>query len=198
MKKLFFFFFVLVLGCAPAVKLVPLEDGLKVDKEKLTSIYEDKDVQILVKTHAWKYSPSDLPYYVLPIYLEVKNLSTKSLYIERQGVHLIDDENRQYNPIPPGDVSSMLGGNVRFSFGIAYYSYPYWFGYYPYYPYYPPTYPDIVNNAFLFGTLEPGAILKGFVYFQKPTNYQKRVILRVEYRIDNETKKVSFPFEVQR
>jgi hypothetical protein len=62
----------------------------------------------------------------------------------------------------------------------------------------PPSYPDIVNNAFLFGSVEPGAILKGFVYFQKPPNYQKRVILRVEYRIDNETKKVSFPFEVQK
>ncbi|MGB9874286.1 MAG: hypothetical protein ACPLRS_04890, partial [Hydrogenobacter sp.] len=115
MKKLFFFFFVLLFGCAPAVKLVPLEDGLKVDKEKLTSIYEDKNVQILVKTHAWKYSPADLPYYVLPIYLEVKNLSTKNLYIERQGVHLIDDANYQYNPIPPSDITSMLNTSVRFS-----------------------------------------------------------------------------------
>jgi hypothetical protein len=198
MRRLLFFILVLIWGCAPTVRLVPLEDGLIVDKEKLTAIYKDKDVQILVKTHAWIYSPSDLPYYVLPIYLEIRNLSTKDIYIERKDIHLIDDANHQYNPIPPSDITSMLTTSIGLSFGISYYSSPYWFGYYPYYPYYPPSYPDIVNNAFLFGSVEPGAILKGFVYFQKPPNYQKRVILRVEYRIDNETKKVSFPFEVQK
>lgn len=192
MRRLFFFVFVLIFGCAPTPKFVPLEDGLTVDKEKLTAIYKDKDVQIVVKTHAWKYSPSNLPYYVLPIYLEIKNLSTKRLYIERQDIHLIDDANHQYNPIPPSYIISTLNTSVRFSFGI--HSPPYWFGYYSYYP--PSS--DIVNNAFLFGTVDPGAILKGFVYFQKPANYQKRVILRVEYRIDNETKRVSFPFEVQK
>lgn len=195
MRKILVFVAFLFIGCAPTPKLIPIEDGLTVNKERSTSLYRNTDVQILVKSQAWNFSPSDLPYYVTPIYLEVKNLSQKSISIERRDVYLLDDKGNQYNALMPGDVSSMLSYSMGFSFGVAYYSYPYWLGWYPYYPYYPPTYPDILNYSFVYGTVQPGSVLKGFVYFQKLPKELKKVTLKVNYRIDGQTKSISFPFE---
>ncbi|MEZ0361394.1 MAG: hypothetical protein ABWK04_05810 [Hydrogenobacter sp.] len=195
MRKILVFVAFLFIGCAPAPKLIPLEDGLTVNKERSTSLYRNTDVQILVRSQAWNFSPSDLPYYVTPIYLEVKNLSQKSISIERRDVYLLDDKGNQYNALTPGDVSSMLSYSAGFSFGVAYYSYPYWLGWYPYYPYYPPTYPDILNYSFVYGTVQPGSVLKGFVYFQKLPKELKKVTLKVNYHIDGQTKSISFPFE---
>ncbi|QWK20669.1 MAG: hypothetical protein KNN13_04960 [Hydrogenobacter thermophilus] len=198
MKKLFLYTcFILFAGCAPAPKLLPLEDGLKVNRENFMSVYEGEEVKILVKAQAWKYSPSDLPYYVTPLYMEVKNLSQKNISIDRHGIYLLDDRGNQYNALSPGEVSSMLSYSVGFSLGMAYYSSPYWFGWYPYYPYYPPTYPDILNYAFVYGTVEPKAILKGFLYFQKLPKEIKNVTLKITYRVNGETKSVSFPFQVE-
>jgi len=74
MRRLLLLFFALLLSSCASLKLVPVEDGLVVDKQNYTSLYKGEDLEVLVKAHAWKYSPSDLTSYALPLYVEVKNL----------------------------------------------------------------------------------------------------------------------------
>jgi len=105
----------------------------------------------------------------------------------------------QYNALSPSEVSSMLSsGGVGLSFGFAYYSSPFWFGWYPYYPYYPRRYPDIVNYAFVFGSVEPNFTLRGFIYFQKLREGVKKVRLRINYKVGDNIKSIDFPFEVKK
>lgn len=190
----------LLSACAPVPKLVPRESQV-VKKEDNTLLYEEDNVKVLVRSNAWKYSPSDLTSYITPIYVEVKNLSDKGLIINRQDVYLMDERGNQYNALSPSDVVSAVAAwpDVSFSIGMAYYSSPFWFGWYPYYPY--PTarsYPDIANYAFIYGSIEPGAVLKGFVYFQKVPKDVKSLSLKIVYHMAGERKAVSFPFDVIR
>ncbi len=55
-------------------------------------------------------------------------------------------------------------------------------GYSPYYAY-PPSrdvYPDLVNKALVFGELQPGATLSGFVYFQKIPEDARELTLNIK------------------
>ncbi len=129
-------------------------------------------LSIKVDTKAWSYSPSNLTSYVLPVYLEIKNLSKEPVKVSRDDIYLIDDKGNQINPLEPRDVMALVqrsyGSGI--SLGFGYYSYPFGVWWHPYY-YFPPStevYPDIINYAFTFGTIESQAVLKGFVYFPKP------------------------------
>jgi len=141
-------------------------------------------ISISVKTDQWKYSPSDLEHYVLPIYIEVENHSKEVVSIRKEDVFLLDEKKNQFNPLEPSDVMSMVRRSYGFgfSFGIGYWSSPFGLWWYPYYT--PPPvediYPDILNKAFTFGEVQPGAKLKGFVYFPKPSGDVKALTLYVK------------------
>ncbi len=139
---------------------------------------------ISVKTNSWDYSPSDLGSYVLAILLEVENKSKEAVGIRREDVFLLDKEGNQYNPLQPGDVLNMLRGGYGggISFSIGYWSHPFGLWWSPYYAF-PPServYPDIVNRAFTFGEVQPGAKMKGFVYFPKMPEDVKDLTLNVK------------------
>lgn len=142
------------------------------------------DLFISVKTDQWKYSPSDLDYYVLPIYIEVENRSKEAVSIRKEDIFLIDEKRNQFNPLEPRDVISMVRRSygLGFSFGIGYWSSPFGLWWYPYYipSFRENVYPDILNKALTFGEVKPGAKLKGFVYFPKPPEDTKVLNLHVK------------------
>ncbi len=139
---------------------------------------------VKIDTKAWRFSPSDLDRYVLPIFISLENKGKEPISIRREDIFLVDDKGRQYNPIPPGDVANALrrGYGVGFSFSVGYWSYPFGLWWSPYYAY-PPSrdvYPDLVNKALVFGELQPGATLSGFVYFQKIPEDAKELTLNIK------------------
>ena len=157
MRKLVLLPLIFLLSCAQKVWIL---EGLNEAKN---------GVRISVKTGEWKYSPSNLGYYVFPVYVELENLSDSAINIGREEVYIIDERGNQYNPISPSDVHSMLQRKygLSFGFGLGYYSYPWHVWWHPYYAF-PPSrevYPDVLNYAFNFGTVQPRARLRGFVYF---------------------------------
>lgn len=146
-------------------------------------------IRVSVKTSAWNYSPSYLDSYVLPIYIEVENLTNEAFELKREDVFLVDEKNNQFNALEPRDVMALLRRDygMGFSFSIGYWSSPFGVWWWPYYTL-PPreyAYPDIVNKAFTFGRLQPKTRLAGFVYFPKPAEGTKRLTLYVKgYRFN--------------
>ncbi len=139
---------------------------------------------VRIDTKAWRFSPSDLDRYVLPILVSIENRSKEPVSIRREDIFLLDDKGNQYNPLPPGDVLNMLRKSygLGFGFSIGYWNYPFGLWWSPYYAY-PPSedvYPDIVNKAFVFGEIQPNATLSGFVYFQKLPEDVKEVALSIK------------------
>ncbi len=190
--------FILSFSCAQK-KLIPLENGVKVDTKTYTSIYEDEFVSIKVRANAWEGYPSDLPDYVLPLYLEVRNKSSEVVEIDLRDITLVDDRGNQFNPLEPKDVAEAVrgGSTVGISVGFAYGTPGWGLGWLaggP--PYYSDT-EDVINKAFIPGKVLPGAKLKGFVYFQKIPDEARRVSLRVGYRIGERRKEVVFRFEIR-
>lgn len=172
MKRLLVLILLLLSSCA--VKTWQVEGPSQVSNGLL----------IRIDTRAWKYSPSDLEYYVFPVYIEVENRKGEALAIRREDVFLVDEKGNQYGPLQPADVISMLRRSygVGFSFSIGYWSYPFGIWWAPYYVF-PPSggpYPDIVNRAFAFGEIQPGARVKGFVYFPRVQEETKRLFLHVK------------------
>lgn len=172
MKGLLALLLLVLSGCA--VKTWQVEGPSKVSD----------GLSVSVDTRAWKYSPSDLERYVLPVYIEVENLKGEVQTIRREDVFLMDEKGNQYNPLQPADVISMFRRSygVGFSISVGYWSYPFGVWWSPYYAY-PPSggpYPDIVNRAFPFGEVQPGAKLRGFVYFPRIQDDARQLILHVK------------------
>ncbi len=172
MKKLTLLLFVFITGCATMTWRI--EGPSQASNGLLVSI----------NAKAWKYSPSDLDSYVLPILLEVENREKEAVAIKREDVFLLDEKGNQYNPLQPGDVVSMLRGGYGggLSFSIGYWSSPFGVWWSPYYGFPPQdrVYPDIVNKAFAFGEIQPGAKISGFVYFPKMPRDVKALTLSVK------------------
>ncbi len=180
-------------------KLVPLGNGVKVDAKTYTSVYEDDMVSIKVKANAWEGYPSDLPDYVLPLYLEIHNKSPEAIEIDLKDITLIDDRGNQLNALEPKDVAEAVRGSYGVGVAIGFtYGSPTWghsllLGGPPYHGYAD----EVINRAFIPGRILPGARLKGFVYFQRIPDEARRVSLRVGYRIGERRKEVVFKFEIR-
>ncbi|MEJ5339068.1 MAG: hypothetical protein ACK42C_08440 [Aquificaceae bacterium] len=138
---------------------------------------------VRVEMNRWKYYPSDLDRYVLPIYIEIENRGSQTVKVAREDVFLIDEKGNQYNPVEPRDVISMLGRDYRMGIGLGfgYWSSPFGLWWSPYYTF--PrneSYPDIVNRAFIFGEVQGGARLRGFVYFPEIPRDINKLTLNVK------------------
>ncbi len=189
----------LLLSCVQK-KIVPLKDGLEIDKEKYTSAYTDKNVRIVVRANAWNGYPSDLPSYVMSLYLEVENKSSYIVEIELKDILLIDDKGNQYNVLEPKEVAEIAksGSSVGVSIGFSYGT-PYWgFSWLAGGPFIDKDIEDIINMAFIPGKVEPKARLKGFIYFQKLPDEVNRITLKLSYKIKERKITVRFPFKVEK
>jgi len=75
-------------------------------------VQEMPSLRISVEAEAWKGRPRSLPDYVLPFLVILKNTGTTPVTITRADFLLLDDANRQYLPLAPSEVVTLLGGRA--------------------------------------------------------------------------------------
>jgi hypothetical protein len=132
---------------------------------------------VAVEIGAWKARPGGLPDTVLPLQVTLRNTGTRPVMAARQDFALLDQSNRQYLPIPPADVAAMYGGgsgsgvgispSVGFGgssggrsffgggLGVAFGSWG-------------SDTRDIIPLGLADGPIQPGAEIRGFLYFPRP------------------------------
>jgi hypothetical protein len=142
-------------------------------------VQELPGLRISVAAEAWRGRPRSLPERVLPFLVAVRNTGTRPIAIGRNDFFLLDDAGRQYFPLPPGEVVTLLGGGgpgvaISPSIGIE-----------------GSTggggtifggglgialgggagseTRDVIPRALPQGPVQPGAELSGFLYFPRPT-----------------------------
>ena len=75
-------------------------------------IQEIQGLRIAVEADAWHGRPRALPDHVLPFLIRVTNTGAKAVTIRRTDFLLLDHANRQYLPLAPAEVVTMLGGSA--------------------------------------------------------------------------------------
>jgi hypothetical protein len=138
-------------------------------------------LRISVAAGGWEGRPRTLPDHVLPFLVALRNTGTAPVAISRGDFLLLDEANRQYLPLAPTEVVSLLGGSgssgvsVSPSIGIGgstggggtifggglgislggggYAS----------------DARDVIPRALPEGPVQPGAEVQGFLYFPRPT-----------------------------
>lgn len=167
----------------------------------------------------WDMSPYYLEQYVTPVYIEIYNKSEKPVEINYSDIALLTSDDSQINPIPPSDVAAIVFSDhyrrsvsfshisyIGFGFNRFHHFYPYrhHFPHHHHHFYHDPYFTlssdanNVLTNAFLSGTLRPGAKISGYVYFNLIEKDMKNIDLEILYRLttEGEKKKVSFPLSV--
>lgn len=142
-------------------------------------------LRISVEAEAWNGRPRSLPEYVLPFLIILRNSGTAQLIITRADFLLLDDANRQYLPLAPSEVVTLLGGrasgvgvspsvgvsgstaggtSVGVGLGILLGGYG-------------TDTRDVIPRALPEGPILPDAEVKGFVYFPRPVSGYKSLRL---------------------
>lgn len=190
-------FSLLTWGCAVRYTYLPLpSEGLQVQDSRV--LYQDGKTQWEVSFGSWRYSPSDLMRYYLPVFIKVKNSSQDTLEVASDGVYILAGD-RQIKPIPPSEVYVSYSTTFSVSLGYGYYAYPFWWGI-GWYPYYEPrrfVYPDVVNKAFRYGSLPPNQWTEGFVYFPHVQSGDNLTLV-IQYSIGKERKVLKIPFKLSK
>jgi hypothetical protein len=152
---------------------------------------EVSGLAITVEADAWRARPSGLTDTVIPLLVTVRNTGTLPVAVARQDFALLDQGNRQYSPIPAADVAAMYGGGggsgvaVSPSIGFGGYSggrswmggglgmtFGSWGG----------DVRDIIPLALADGPIQPGAEVRGFLYFPRVAPDSQNVRLVVVLR----------------
>ena len=139
-------------------------------------------VTVEIAANAWNGKPSSLPETVLPVFVHLRNAGEQAFALSRQDFAMIDQNSRQYLPIPPAEVMAMLGGGnsgvgihpsvgvggssaggsfigggLGFSFDSGTWA------------------RDIVPLALAEGPIQSGAEARGFLYFPRPAPDVSRI-----------------------
>ncbi len=130
-----------------------------------------------MEADAWHGRPRRLPDYILPFLIRVSNTGSAAATIRRSDFLLLDDANRQYLPLAPAEVVTMLGGSasgvgVSPSVGVAGStagSTVFGVGLGISLGATGAETRDIIPQALGEGPLLAGAESKGFIYFPRPT-----------------------------
>lgn len=204
----------LVAGCATP-RLVPLPDGGVVDSARRSATQTRDGVTVTAQAGAWMGTPRELELYVLPVHVAVRNDTSAGVTVTGEDIVLLDDEGRQYNPIPPAEVAQMLQAAAfptppvvfapwphRRSIASPYFYDPFYDPFGPWWypaPRYLPVH-DIFGLALQPGVVRPGARLEGFVYFARPARSARQLELVVAYQVDGGPgrQELRFPFALQR
>lgn len=75
-------------------------------------VQEAPGLWISVEAEAWHGRPRSLPEHVLPFLVQLKNTGSAQVTIQRADFLLLDDANRQYLPLAPSEVVTLLGGRA--------------------------------------------------------------------------------------
>jgi hypothetical protein len=132
---------------------------------------------VAVEIGAWKARPSGLTDTVLPLQVTLRNTGTRPVMAARQDFALLDQSNRQYLPIPPADVAAMYGGGSGSGVGIS----PsvgfggssggrsfFGGGLGVTFGSWGSDTRDIIPLGLADGPIQPGAEIRGFLYFPRP------------------------------
>jgi hypothetical protein len=152
-------------------------------------LQEVPGLQVAVETGAWNARPSSLPDAVLPLLVTVSNTGDRSVAVARHDFALLDQANRQYSAIHPADVAAMFGGgggsgvavspsvgfggssggwgNRSFVGGGLGVTFGSWGN----------DVRDIIPLALAEGPIQPGATVRGFLYFARPAPDNREVRL---------------------
>jgi len=154
------------------------------------AVQELPSLRVRVEVEAWRGRPRWLPESVLPFLVSLRNTGSRPIAVARDDFALLDDANRQYAPLPPAEVVSLLGGapgGVHLSpsigvsgssggggtmvgggLGIAFGS--------------ARETRDVIPLALAEATIQPGAEVRGFLYFPNPSGALEELRLIVAPR----------------
>jgi hypothetical protein len=158
---------------------------------------------VAIESDAWNGRPSGLADTVLPLLVTLRNTGARTVAVARQDFALLDQANRQYLPIPPGDVVAMYGGGggsgtavypsigfggssrggsfVGGGLGLSFGSWG-------------SDIRDIVPLALADGPIQAGAEVRGFLYFPRPAPDNQAVRLVAMFRDLPGTPQLEFRF----
>lgn len=153
-------------------------------------VQEVAGLQISMEAEAWRGRPKTLPKHVLPFLVLLKNTGGTPVTISRTDFLLLDDANRQYLPLAPTEVVTILGGgssgvSVSPSVGVSGStagSTEFGVGLGIFLGDSRPDTRDIIPQALAEGPVQPGAEIKGFLYFPRPASAFKSLRLVVSPR----------------
>jgi len=169
-------------------------------------LQEVPGLQVAVEVGAWNARPSSLPDTVLPLLVTLSNTGGRPVAVARQDFALLDQANRQYSSIHPADVAAMFGGgggsgvavspsvgfggssggwgNRSFAGGGLGLTFGSWGS----------DTRDIIPMALADGPIQPGAEVRGFLYFPRPAPDTQEVRLVAVLRDLPGTPQVEFRF----
>jgi len=161
---------------------------------------------VAVEAGAWNARPSGLADTVLPLLVTLRNTGDRPVTMARQDFALLDQANRQYLPIPAVDVAAMYGGgggsgvavspsigfggssggwgNRSFVGGGLGMTFGSWGS----------DIREIIPLALADGPIQPGAEVRGFLYFPRPAPDTQEVRLVAVFRDLPGTPQVEFRF----
>jgi hypothetical protein len=166
-------------------------------------LQEAPGLRVAVEAGVWNARPSSLPETVLPLLVTLRNTGNRPVVVARQDFALLDQANRQYLPIPAVDVAAMYGGgsgsgmavspSIGFggsSGGGSFFggglglSFGSWGS----------DTRDIIPMALTDGPIQPGAEVRGFLYFPRPAPDSQGVRLIAILRDLPESPRLEFGF----
>ena len=169
-------------------------------------LQEVPGLQVAVEVGAWNARPSSLPDAVLPLLVTLSNTGDKPVAVARQDFALLDQANRQYSSIHPADVAAMFGGgggsgvavspsvgfggssggrgNRSFVGGGLGFTFGSWGS----------DIRDIIPLALAEGPVQPGATVRGFLYFARPAPDNQEVRLVAFFPDLSGTPRMEFRF----
>lgn len=140
-------------------------------------LQEVPGLRAAVEIGAWNARPSGLTDTVLPLLVTLRNTGTRPVTVARQDFALLDQANRQYLPIPSADVAAMYGGGSGSGVGIS----PsvgfggssggrsfFGGGVGVTFGSWGSDTRDIIPLGLAEGPIQPGAEVRGFLYFPRP------------------------------
>lgn len=162
-------------------------------------------VQVIARSKAWHWNPTDLDSKVTPLLIEMHNNGDRPVLVRYNHVSLADDAGNRFNVMPPYDIDGTV--NEAFMVRNPYYGFsrfsvaPYlsrwyprfsrWDGAFAYDPAYYRPYvtryaevalptADMVQRALPEGVMSPGGSAEGFVYFEAFKRGAKTLTLNVD------------------
>jgi len=194
------------LACARTVaELTPAPGATPVSGVGNAAMATVASVQVIARSKAWHFDPSDLDTKVTPILIEMQNNGTRPVIVRYNHISLTDDAGNRFAVMPPYDID----GTVAETYTVRnpYYGFnrfevaPYLSRWYPrfsrydgafaydpayYRPYYDryaaiqlPT-ADMVQRALPEGVISPSGRAEGFVYFEAFKRGAKMLTLNVD------------------
>jgi hypothetical protein len=166
------FLILFIASCGP--EIIPVKGAIGIVNLESKSFTLDRDgIVITVVSDAWNYEPIDVKYSFTPFLISVKNNTSADITIGTENIFMFDDNDIQYGVIEAEHVDKAVystrsyppvvfyGGNYYYrswgGLGLEF-AYPYGYSQYD---------SKVIPVAFRFGTILPGATVKGFVYMQK-------------------------------